>query len=86
MLASLQASDPGTDWPSKGAYNLERMTAHGARRAAEMRGVAKTVAALGLPDWMSTATAQWQDRVAGMGTEEPGDGLVERADGILSRL
>ena len=86
VIASLQASDPGTDWPSKGAYNLERMTAHGARRAAEMREVAKTVAALGLPDWMSTATAQWQDRVAGMGTEAAEDGLVARADGILSRL
>ena len=86
VLASLQASDPGTDWPSKGAYNLERMTAHGARRAAEMREVAKTVAALGLPDWMSTATAQWQDRVAGMGTDAATDGLVKRADKILTQL
>ena len=86
VIASLQASDPGTDWPSKGAYNLERMTAHGARRAAEMREVAKTVAGLGLPDWMSAATARWQDRVAGMGTEAAEDGLVERADEILTRL
>ena len=49
VLASLQASDPGFDWEARSAYNLERMIVHGARRAAEMREVAATLAELGLP-------------------------------------
>lgn len=42
-------------WHQTG-YNLERMTRHGIRRAAEMREVASTVAELGIANAMVNAT------------------------------
>ncbi|MAU96484.1 MAG: 3-hydroxyisobutyrate dehydrogenase [Fulvimarina sp.] len=93
VLASLQASDPGFDWQARSSYNLERMTAHGSRRAAEMEEVEKTVAALGLPPRMSAAIAAWQRQIGALGLvfegEDPaaGDrGLAARADALLNRL
>lgn len=86
VIASLQASDPGTDWQARAAYNMERMMVHGARRAAEMREVASTVAALGLANTMSDATAAWQDRVAATGAEAEGHDLPGRLDRVLARL
>lgn len=86
VLASLEASDPDIRWRARGAYNLERMMVHGARRAAEMREVAKTVAALGLPDAMSAGSALWQDTIAAAGAEPGEADLFPRADRILSRL
>jgi 3-hydroxyisobutyrate dehydrogenase-like beta-hydroxyacid dehydrogenase len=86
VLASLQASDPAVDWPARGAYNLERMMAHGARRAAEMREVAVTLAGLGLPAGMTEATVAWQERIAALGLAAGAEDLGARADAILSRL
>jgi 3-hydroxyisobutyrate dehydrogenase-like beta-hydroxyacid dehydrogenase len=86
VIASLEASDPGVKWRERGAYNLERMMVHGARRAAEMHEVAKTVAALGLSDGMASATADWQARIAEIGADPGPEDLFERADRILSRL
>lgn len=86
VLASLQASDPAIDWRGRGAYNLERMMLHGTRRAAEMREVAATVAALGLPDHMSAATTLWQDRIGAAGLDAGADNLADRADRIMAAL
>ena len=86
VLASLQASDPGFDWAARSAYNLERMMVHGARRAAEMREVAATLAELGLPDRMARATIEWQHQVAAMGLAGGEPDLLDRADRILARL
>ncbi len=86
VLASLQASDPGWDWQARGAYNLERMMVHGARRAAEMREVAATLRELGLPDRMAAATALWQDEIATLGLSPDRDDLPARCDRILAAL
>lgn len=87
VLGSLQASDPGFDWAARSAYNLERMAVHGARRAAEMEEVGRTLRELGLPDRMATATAQWQAEVAALRVSMQGDPeLAARADRILSAL
>ncbi len=86
VLASLQASNPEIDWPVRSAYHLERMMAHGARRAAEMREVAATVRELGLPSRMSEAAAFWQDEIAALGLDAGDDALAPRADCILARL
>jgi 3-hydroxyisobutyrate dehydrogenase-like beta-hydroxyacid dehydrogenase len=86
VLASLQASDPGFDWTVRSAYSLERMMAHGARRAAEMREVAATLRELGLPDRLDVATADWQAEVGGLGLAGGPDDLADRADRILARL
>lgn len=86
VLASLLASDPGIDWPKRGAYNLERMLSHGPRRAAEMREVGATLRELGLPDDMSRATADWQDRLGALALDPGPDVLGPRSDRILSAL
>lgn len=86
VLASLQASDPGWDWTARGAYNLERMMVHGARRAAEMHEVAATLRELGLPDRMAAAAAAWQEETAALHLPAGPDALADRADRILSRL
>jgi hypothetical protein len=86
VLASLQKSDPGWDWQDRVAYNLERMMVHGARRAAEMREVAKTLQDLGLPAAMSQATVEWQARVASLALAGGELDLADRADQILAAL
>lgn len=59
VLASL-----GDGWAQKAAYNLERMTTHGERRAAEMEEAAKTLGALGIEPVMTRGTIVRQ-RAAG---------------------
>ena len=87
VIASLDASHPGWDWATKAAYNLERVTTHGPRRAAEMREVAATVAALGLDNGMSRATAAWQDSVGALGLRTAQDDeFSARADAVLAAL
>lgn len=86
VIASLEASDPDIAWRKRGAYNLERMMVHGARRAAEMREVAKTVAGLGLASGLSQATAAWQETVAATQADPDEDDLIVRLDRVLARL
>ncbi|MFN7103054.1 MAG: DUF1932 domain-containing protein [Pseudorhizobium sp.] len=86
VLASLQASDPGIDWRARGAYNLERMMVHGARRAAEVEEVCATLQELGIPDWMSRGTVEWQRTVSALDLEPGKDDLAKRSDIILSKL
>ena len=59
VLASL-----GEDWPAKAAYNLERMTTHGRRRAAEMGEVATTLQSLGIEPIMTRGTIIRQTEMA----------------------
>jgi 3-hydroxyisobutyrate dehydrogenase-like beta-hydroxyacid dehydrogenase len=86
VIASLQASDPGIDWLARGAYNLERMLVHGARRAAEMEEVAVTLRELGLPDRMALATMEWQAQLAALAVEPGLDDFGTRADAVLKAL
>ncbi|WP_027488158.1 NAD(P)-dependent oxidoreductase [Allorhizobium undicola] len=83
VIASLQASDPGIDWQKRFSYNLERMMVHGARRAAEMREVAKTLSDYGISNRLATAIAEWQDEIAGLRMEGGEDNLALRLDRIL---
>ncbi len=85
VIASLQASDPGIDWRKRFSYNLERMMAHGARRAAEMREVAQTLSDYGIPNRLAVAIAEWQDEIASLGLAGGEDDLAARADRILAR-
>lgn len=86
ILASLQASNPGIDWPKQAAYNLERMMVHGRRRAAEMREVAATLDELGLPSALASATADWQQRIGDLDLPAGEDAFAARADAILGRM
>lgn len=85
VLESLTKSGELVDWRQRTAYNLERMLEHGARRAAEMREVATTLQDLNMPDWMASATALWQERLAGRG--DLGDGEFEHVlDVVLAKM
>jgi 3-hydroxyisobutyrate dehydrogenase-like beta-hydroxyacid dehydrogenase len=86
VIASLQASDGGIDWQARGAYNLERMLVHGARRAAEMQEVVRCLADLGLPSRMASATVTWQADLAAMGLTAGPDDLAARADLVLQAM
>lgn len=86
VVASLNATHDGWDWARRGAYNLERVTTHGQRRAAEMREVAQTVCDLGLHSDMSRAIAKWQDNVGALGLAPGEDEFTTRADAILAAL
>jgi 3-hydroxyisobutyrate dehydrogenase-like beta-hydroxyacid dehydrogenase len=59
VLASL-----GNDAKRKAAYDIERMTTHGLRRAAEMEEVAKTLIALGVDPVMTRGTIRRQREMA----------------------
>jgi 3-hydroxyisobutyrate dehydrogenase-like beta-hydroxyacid dehydrogenase len=56
VLASLDASDKPMSWKDRAAYNLERMTTHGLRRAAEMEESVKTLESLGIEPVMTRGT------------------------------
>lgn len=60
----------GDGWDARAAYNLERMTAHGARRAAEMEEAAKTLAALGVEPVMTRGTVIRQRAMAATPMEQ----------------
>ena len=84
VLASFAQSDPGVDWSSRTAYNLERMMAHGNRRAAEMREVVSTLTELGLPGRVSEATALWQDEIGDLQISDRDGDLLRRLDTVLA--
>jgi 3-hydroxyisobutyrate dehydrogenase-like beta-hydroxyacid dehydrogenase len=71
MLAARQAgvvdevlTSLGNGWREKAEYNLERMTTHGMRRAAEMEEAAKTLASLGIEPLMTRGTILRQREMA----------------------
>lgn len=89
VLASLDETFPGFDWPKRSAYMLERVMTHGVRRAAEMREVALTVDLLGLEGAMSHAAVGWQQRVGELrlrAADGAPDDYRDLADRILARL
>ena len=60
VLKSLDDLFPGPDWAKLSRYMISRTLEHGARRAEEMREVARTVAEAGLEPHMSAAAAERQ--------------------------
>ena len=76
---SLDASEGGLGWAEQTAYNMERMTAHGIRRAAEMREVAKTLRGLDVAPAMTTGTISWEEEMGALGLSlDPGTPLAEQ--------
>lgn len=63
VMESLDKSYPAFDWRRQSAYMIERSTKHGIRRAAELAEVKRTIQALGLPNWMAEASANWQQQL-----------------------
>jgi 3-hydroxyisobutyrate dehydrogenase-like beta-hydroxyacid dehydrogenase len=71
VIASLDASWPGTGWAAKADYNLDRMMVHGLRRAAEMEEAVKTLDALGTGSTMTRGTVERQRAVGALGLSAP---------------
>ncbi len=67
VAASLDASQSKSGWTDQATYNMERMTTHGIRRAAEMREVAITLADLEIDGKMTAGTIEWQDKMGNLG-------------------
>lgn len=65
VLSSLDASEKTQSWFERAEYNVERMTTHGLRRAAEMEESAKTLEALGVEPLMTSGTVRRQREQAG---------------------
>ena len=65
VLASLDASEKPQPWAQRAAYNIERMTTHGLRRAAEMAESVQTLSSLGVDPVMTRGTVQRQQEQAG---------------------
>jgi 3-hydroxyisobutyrate dehydrogenase-like beta-hydroxyacid dehydrogenase len=62
----------GPDWAAKADYNLDRMLAHGTRRAHEMDEVVATLTDLGVDPLMSRGTARRQRELGATGSNPPG--------------
>lgn len=85
VLASLDASWKEQGWAERVDYNLDRMLAHGTRRAAEMEEVAKTLSDLGVDPAMTRGTIQRQREMGGLDLTPP-DGLTAKLDAIEGRM
>ena len=81
VLASLDASWREQGWAERADYNLDRMLAHGTRRAAEMEEVARTLSDLGIDPAMTRGTIQRQRGLGALGMTPP-EGLTEKLAAI----
>jgi 3-hydroxyisobutyrate dehydrogenase-like beta-hydroxyacid dehydrogenase len=87
VAASLDASQTKDGWKDQAAYNMERMTTHGIRRAAEMREVAITLADLNIAGRMTAGTIAWQDQLGNLGLSLlDTEGLEPRLSAIHTAL
>lgn len=83
VLASLDASERARPWAERVDYNLDRMLAHGKRRAAEMFEATKMLRAAGLSPLMSEGAVQWQEGLGELGVTSP-DGLRAKIAAIAT--
>lgn len=82
VLASLDASWKVQGWAERVDYNLDRMLAHGTRRAAEMEEVAKTLTELGIDPAMTRGTIARQRDIGALGVTPP-QGLMAKIAAIV---
>jgi 3-hydroxyisobutyrate dehydrogenase-like beta-hydroxyacid dehydrogenase len=81
VIASLDASWKEQSWAERFDYNLDRMMAHGERRAAEMEEVAVTLADLGIEPTMTRGTIARQQAIGTLGFPPP-EGLAAKLQTI----
>jgi 3-hydroxyisobutyrate dehydrogenase-like beta-hydroxyacid dehydrogenase len=86
VAASLDASQTKEGWKAQAAYNMERMTTHGIRRAAEMREVAITLDDLDINGFMTAGSINWQEHFGNLGISLlETEGLEQRID-VIQRV
>jgi 3-hydroxyisobutyrate dehydrogenase-like beta-hydroxyacid dehydrogenase len=87
VYASLSASFPQLGWPDYPAYQLERVSRHGVRRAAEMQESAVTLDELGFSAGrdLAAAIADFQGTIGQLGfaADENGD-VSQLYEGLLA--
>ncbi|MDG5489677.1 DUF1932 domain-containing protein [Sphingomonas sp. BGYR3] len=81
VIASLDASWREQSWADRFDYNLDRMLAHGLRRAAEMEEVVLTLESLGVDPAMTRGTIARQRELGSLGLTPP-DGLSAKLAAI----
>ncbi len=86
VFASLDKTFPGFGWADRSAYMLERMLNHGARRAAEMKEVAKTIQDLGMPNHMSCAAIAWHANLGATDFTTPSTNYRDLANQIIDKI
>ena len=86
IVASLTKSFDGLDWLKRGGYNLERMSKHGIRRAAEMREVIATIQETGLSADMTRSTVEWQQRIGDLALDPDTQDLAKLSQLLNERL
>jgi 3-hydroxyisobutyrate dehydrogenase-like beta-hydroxyacid dehydrogenase len=86
IVSSLTKSFDGLDWLQRGGYNLERMSKHGIRRAAEMREVVATIQETGLSADMTRSTIEWQQRIGDLMFEPETEDLMALSQLLNERL
>jgi 3-hydroxyisobutyrate dehydrogenase-like beta-hydroxyacid dehydrogenase len=86
IVASLTKSFHGLDWLTRGGYNLERMSRHGIRRAAEMREVVATIRETGLSADMTRSTVEWQQRIGDLMLDPDTEDLAKLSQLLNERL
>jgi len=86
IVASLSKSFDGLDWLKRGGYNLERMSKHGIRRAAEMREVIATIQETGLSADMTRSTVEWQQRIGDLALDPDTQDLAKLSQLLNERL
>ena len=85
VLASLDASEKPRSWAERADYNLDRMIAHGPRRAEEMEEVARTLEHLGIDPVMTRGTIQRQREIGALRLGHSAPGLADTIGRIRGR-
>lgn len=85
IVASLSGSYPGLGWPDFAAYQFERTTRHGKRRAAEMEESAATLDALGLNGGLAREIARVQALMGASGPIADKEALEAAALWVLDK-
>ncbi len=86
VLPTLGLNYPDFGWERQGFYNFERALTHGARRAAEMVEVRKTLDDLGLPVGVTTAAVEWEALLSKAPVEPPSNADEKDVMGLAARL
>lgn len=76
----------GNDWATGADYRLDRMLAHGLRRAAEMAEAAQTLSSLGVSPMLTEGTVGWQQAIGNLVISPVPDGLQAKLGAIVGKM
>lgn len=86
VLDTLDDTFPGFNWQEMADNMIKRMVIHGERRAAEMQAATSMIKNIGLPAYMSQASADWQQHIGSLALPHNQKNYKELADIILKSM